>query len=31
MAKIIDGLVEYMTAARTVKLPSDVTQKGKSH
>ena len=31
MAKIIDGLVEYMTAARTVKLPWDVTQKGKSH
>ena len=31
MAKIIDGLVEYMTAARSVKLPAEVIQKGKSH
>jgi 2-methylcitrate dehydratase PrpD len=31
MAKIIDGLVEYMLAARSAKLPADVIQKGKSH
>lgn len=31
MAKIIDGLVEYMLAARSVKLPVEVIQKGKSH
>lgn len=31
MAKIIDGLVEYMLAARTVNLPAEVLQKGKSH
>ena len=31
MAKIIDGLVEYMLSARSAKLPPDVMQKGKSH
>jgi 2-methylcitrate dehydratase PrpD len=31
MAKIIDGLVEYMLAARQAKLPAEVVQKGKSH
>jgi 2-methylcitrate dehydratase PrpD len=31
MPKIIDGLVEYMLAARSVKLPGEVIQKGKSH
>ena len=31
MAKIIDGLVAYMLAARTAKLPDEVIQKGKSH
>ncbi len=31
MAKIIDGLVEYMLSARSAKLPADVMQKGKSH
>src|SRR5437762_13104188 len=31
MAKIIDGLVEYMMAARRAKLPEEVIQKGKSH
>ena len=31
MAKIIDGLVEYMLAARSAKLPAEVIQKGKSH
>jgi len=31
MAKIIDGLVEYMMAARSAKLPMEVIQKGKSH
>ncbi|HKY09220.1 MAG TPA: MmgE/PrpD family protein [Candidatus Binatia bacterium] len=31
MAKIIDGLVEYMLAARSAKLPAEVVQKGKSH
>jgi 2-methylcitrate dehydratase PrpD len=31
MAKIIDGLVEYMMAARSVSLPAAVIQKGKSH
>jgi len=31
MAKIIDGLVEYLLAARSAKLPADVMQKGKSH
>ena len=29
--KIIDELAEYMLAARQVKLPADVVQKGKSH
>ena len=29
--KIIDSLVEYMLAARHVKLPPEVVQKGKSH
>jgi 2-methylcitrate dehydratase PrpD len=31
MAKLIDGLVEYMLAARSAKLPPEVIQKGKSH
>ena len=31
MAKIIDGLVDYMMAARSVQLPAEVVQKGKSH
>jgi 2-methylcitrate dehydratase PrpD len=31
MGKIIESLVEYMLAARQVKLPADVIQKGKSH
>jgi 2-methylcitrate dehydratase PrpD len=31
MGKIIDGLVEYMLAARSAKLPVEVIQKGKSH
>ena len=31
MAKIIDGLVDYMLAARSAKLPAEVVQKGKSH
>src|SRR5262245_41495554 len=31
MGKIIDSLVEYMLAARQVKLPAEVVQKGKSH
>jgi len=31
MAKIIDGLVEYMLAARHGPLPAEVIQKGKSH
>jgi 2-methylcitrate dehydratase PrpD len=31
MPKLIDGLVEYMLAARTAKLPAEVIQKGKSH
>ncbi len=31
MAKIIDGLVEYMMASRSAKLPPEVVQKGKSH
>ena len=31
MAKIIDDLVQYMLAARSAKLPSEVIQKGKSH
>ena len=31
MAKIIDSLVEYMSAARSAKLPAEVVQKGKSH
>ena len=31
MTKIIDGLVEYMLAARSAKLPPEVVQKGKSH
>jgi 2-methylcitrate dehydratase PrpD len=31
MAKLIDGLVEYMSAARAAKLPPEVIQKGKSH
>ena len=31
MATIIDGLIEYMMAARSVSLPSAVIQKGKSH
>jgi 2-methylcitrate dehydratase PrpD len=29
--KIIDALAEYMLAARQVKLPAEVVQKGKSH
>ena len=29
--KIIEGLVEYMLAARQTKLPAEVVQKGKSH
>jgi 2-methylcitrate dehydratase PrpD len=31
MAKIIDGLVEYMMKARSAGLPAGVLQKGKSH
>jgi 2-methylcitrate dehydratase PrpD len=31
MAKIIDNLVDYMLAARSVQLPAEVVQKGKSH
>src|SRR5687768_16289986 len=31
MAKIIDGLGEYMLAARSAKLPAEVVQMGKSH
>jgi 2-methylcitrate dehydratase PrpD len=31
MAKIIDGLVDYMLAARTARLPVEVVQRGKSH
>src|SRR5919109_5035054 len=31
MPKLIDGLVEYMLAARSAKLPPEVIQKGKSH
>src|SRR5512132_1952970 len=31
MAKIIDGLVDYMLAARRAPLPVEVVQKGKSH
>ena len=31
MAKIIDGLVEYMMKARSEGLPAAVVQKGKSH
>jgi 2-methylcitrate dehydratase PrpD len=31
MAKLIDGLVEYMLAARSAKLPPEVIQKGKDH
>ena len=31
MAKIIESLIDYMLAAREVKLPSEVIQKGKSH
>jgi 2-methylcitrate dehydratase PrpD len=31
VAKIIDGLVDYMLAARQTKLPAEVLQKGKSH
>jgi 2-methylcitrate dehydratase PrpD len=31
MAKIIDGLVAYMQAARQAKLPAEVVQRGKSH
>jgi 2-methylcitrate dehydratase PrpD len=31
MAKLIDGLVEYMLAARSAKLLPEVIQKGKSH
>ena len=31
MAKIIDGLVDHMLAARTAKLPAEVVQRGKSH
>ena len=31
MAKIIESLIDYMRAAREVKLPSEVIQKGKSH
>jgi 2-methylcitrate dehydratase PrpD len=31
MAKIIGSLIDYMLAAREVKLPSEVIQKGKSH
>jgi 2-methylcitrate dehydratase PrpD len=31
MPKLIDGLVEYMSAARSAKLPAEVIQKGKSH
>jgi 2-methylcitrate dehydratase PrpD len=31
MARIIDGLVEYMFAARSATLPVEVIQKGKSH
>lgn len=31
MATIIDGLVAYMLAARSAKLPPEVMQKGRSH
>src|SRR4030095_6336088 len=31
MAKLIDGLVEYMLAARLAKLPPEGIQKGQSH
>src|SRR5919109_165388 len=31
MPKLIDGLVEYMLAARSAELPPEVIQKGKSH
>src|ERR1051325_4572953 len=31
MAKIIDGLVDYMLAARRASLPAEVVHKGKSH
>jgi 2-methylcitrate dehydratase PrpD len=31
MPKLIDGLVEYMLAARSAKLPPEVIQKGKNH
>ena len=31
MAKLIDSLADYMLAARRVKLPAEVVQKGKSH
>lgn len=31
MAKIIESLIDYMLAARGLKLPSEVIQKGKSH
>lgn len=31
MAKIIKSLIDYMLAARGLKLPSEVIQKGKSH
>jgi 2-methylcitrate dehydratase PrpD len=31
MAKIIDSLIDYMLAAREIKLPSEVIQKAKSH
>jgi 2-methylcitrate dehydratase PrpD len=31
MAKIIDGLVDYMLTARRASLPAEVVQKGKSH
>jgi 2-methylcitrate dehydratase PrpD len=31
MPKLINGLVEYMSAARSAKLPPEVIQKGKSH
>ncbi|MGH7795628.1 MAG: MmgE/PrpD family protein [Candidatus Binatia bacterium] len=31
MANIIDGLVGYMLASRSAKLPAEIVQKGKSH
>jgi 2-methylcitrate dehydratase PrpD len=31
MVRSIDGLIDYMLAARSAKLPADVIQKGKSH